>query len=261
MSFLICSSACLRSVTSIAVATHWRTSPASICGRRSPACCASIAAACCARAPTTQAAIRHGAELPCGAHRPSGIRLLRAELAQQEAEEIATLRLAVPPGGGADLSDHHRRQDAPAVAGPEAERVLQAAADDLVEPVGRCADVVVAGIQAPHAVGALVVGLRRARGHQKQDATSGHTKIEGKSLLVRGLNALAATISTPLSAPVIAATRLRGGNAASARGAASLAKEAIGTARAAGVSRMRKSRFIAVGVRDAKARARARKLI
>ena len=42
-----------------------------------------------------------------------------------------------------------------------------------------------------------------------------------KSLLVRGLNALAAVVSTPLSAPVIAATRLRGGNAASARGAAS----------------------------------------
>ena len=46
-----------------------------------------------------------------------------------------------------------------------------------------------------------------------------------------GLNALAAAISTPLAAPVIAATRLRGGNAASARGAASLAAEAIGTAR------------------------------
>ena len=52
-----------------------------------------------------------------------------------------------------------------------------------------------------------------------------------KSLLVRGLNALAATISTPLAAPVIAATRLRGGNAASARGAASFAAEAISTAR------------------------------
>jgi len=41
-------------------------------------------------------------------------------------------------------------------------------------------------------------------------------------------------VSTPLSAPVIAATRLRGGNAASARGAASLAAQAIGTAREAG---------------------------
>ena len=41
-------------------------------------------------------------------------------------------------------------------------------------------------------------------------------------------------ISTPLSAPVIGAVRLRGGNAASSRGAASLAKEAIGTARECG---------------------------
>jgi hypothetical protein len=71
-------------------------------------------------------------------------------------------------------------------------------------------------------------------GHQKQGAKFGHTKIGGKSLLVRGLNALAAVISTPLAAPVIAATRLRGGNAGSARGAASLAVQAIGTARACG---------------------------
>ena len=75
---------------------------------------------------------------------------------------------------------------------------------------------------------------KRVYGHDKQGAEFGHTKIQGKSLLVRGLNALAATISTPLAAPVIAATRLRGGNAASARGAASLAAEAISTAREAG---------------------------
>src|SRR6266568_2884348 len=54
----------------------------------------------------------------------------------------------------------------------------------------------------------------------------------------RGLNALAAVVSTPLSAPVIAATRLRGGNAASARGAASLAARAIGTARDCGCTGM-----------------------
>jgi hypothetical protein len=75
---------------------------------------------------------------------------------------------------------------------------------------------------------------KRVYGHQKQGARFGHTKIQGKSLLVRGLNALAAVISTPLSAPVIAATRLRGGNAASARGAASLAVQAVGTARDCG---------------------------
>src|SRR4029077_16379161 len=62
----------------------------------------------------------------------------------------------------------------------------------------------------------------------------GHTKIQGKSLTIRGLNALAAVISTPLAAPVIAATRLRGGPANPARGAASLAAEAISTARQAG---------------------------
>jgi hypothetical protein len=75
---------------------------------------------------------------------------------------------------------------------------------------------------------------KRVYGHAKQGAAFGHTKIQGKSLLVRGLNALAATISTPLAAPVIAATRLRGGNANSARGAASLATEAVATARATG---------------------------
>ena len=75
---------------------------------------------------------------------------------------------------------------------------------------------------------------KRVYGHAKQGAAFGHTKIQGKSLLVRGLNVLAATISTPLAAPVIAGTRLRGGSAASARGAASMITEAVGTARAAG---------------------------
>ena len=74
----------------------------------------------------------------------------------------------------------------------------------------------------------------RVYGHAKQGAAFGHTKIAGKTLLVRGLNALAVVISTPLAAPVIAATRLRGGSANSARGAASLAAEAISTARRAG---------------------------
>jgi hypothetical protein len=75
---------------------------------------------------------------------------------------------------------------------------------------------------------------KRVYGHAKQGAAFGHTKIRGKSLLVRGLNALAATITTPLAAPVIAATRLRGGNANSARGAASFATEAVHTARVTG---------------------------
>ena len=75
---------------------------------------------------------------------------------------------------------------------------------------------------------------KRVYGHKKHGAAFGHTKIQGKSLLVRGLNTLAATISTPLAAPVIAATRLRGGNAASSRGAASFAAASVSTARTTG---------------------------
>jgi hypothetical protein len=75
---------------------------------------------------------------------------------------------------------------------------------------------------------------KRVYGHAKQGARFGHTKIQGKKLLVRGLNALAASVSTPLAAPVITATRLRGGNATSARGAASFTARAIATARACG---------------------------
>jgi Transposase DDE domain group 1 len=95
--------------------------------------------------------------------------------------------------------------------------------------------------QAPLLPGADVLAFididsmqKRVYGHHKQGARFGHTKIQGKSLLVRGLNALAGVVSTPLSAPVIAATRLRGGNAASARGAASLAARAVGIARDCG---------------------------
>jgi Transposase DDE domain group 1 len=75
---------------------------------------------------------------------------------------------------------------------------------------------------------------KRVYGYHKHGAAFGHTKIQGKSLLVRGLNVLAATISTPLAAPVIAATRLRGGSAASSRGAASFAALSVSTARATG---------------------------
>jgi len=75
---------------------------------------------------------------------------------------------------------------------------------------------------------------KRVYGHKKEGAWFGHTKIQGKSVLVRGLNVLIAAVSTPVSAPVAAATRLRGGNAPSARGAGSLAAQAIGAARACG---------------------------
>ena len=97
--------------------------------------------------------------------------------------------------------------------------------------------------QAPLLPGADVLAFvdidstqKRVYGHKKEGARFGHTKIQGKSVLVRGLNALIAAVSTPLAAPVAAATRLRGGNAPSARGAASLAAQAVGTARACGAT-------------------------
>jgi len=76
---------------------------------------------------------------------------------------------------------------------------------------------------------------RQVHGPGKQGAGFGHAKVAGYDLLVRGLNALIATISTAHSvSPVIACTRLRGGSAASARGGGRLAAEAITAARAAG---------------------------
>lgn len=74
--------------------------------------------------------------------------------------------------------------------------------------------------------------LRRVYGKQKQGAAFGHAKVGGYQILLRGLNPLIATISTPDAAPVIAATQLRAGNAGSARGAASLVAEAVATAKA-----------------------------
>jgi hypothetical protein len=78
--------------------------------------------------------------------------------------------------------------------------------------------------------------LRRVYGPAKQGAAFGHAKVGGYSVKLRGLSPLVAAISTDHAAPVVAATRLRGGNAASARSAASLVKQAVTTARSAGAT-------------------------
>jgi hypothetical protein len=78
--------------------------------------------------------------------------------------------------------------------------------------------------------------LRRVYGPQKEGARFGHAKVGGYDVLLRGLSPLVATVSTPLAAPVVAATRLRNGGANSAKGAASLLAEALSTARAAGAT-------------------------
>jgi hypothetical protein len=71
--------------------------------------------------------------------------------------------------------------------------------------------------------------VRQTYGYAKQGTGRGYTG-------VNGLNALLATISTPLSAPVIAATRLRKGSTNSVRGAAKLLADALACARRAGAT-------------------------
>jgi hypothetical protein len=88
--------------------------------------------------------------------------------------------------------------------------------------------------QAPLLAGANAIAyldiddtVKATYGQAKQGAGYGYCG-------VKGLNALIATVCTPLSAPVIVATRLRRGATNSARGAARLVADAIVTARAAG---------------------------
>ena len=69
--------------------------------------------------------------------------------------------------------------------------------------------------------------IRATYGYAKQGAGYGYSG-------VKGLNALLAALSTPASAPVIVATRLRKGSANSARGAARLVAEALRSSRACG---------------------------
>ncbi len=71
--------------------------------------------------------------------------------------------------------------------------------------------------------------VHQTYGYAKQGAGRGYTGI-------KGLNALLAIVSTPLSAPLIAATRLRKGSTNSARGAAELLADALATARRAGAA-------------------------
>ncbi len=69
--------------------------------------------------------------------------------------------------------------------------------------------------------------VKATYGYAKQGAGFGYSG-------VKGLNALIATVSTPLSAPVICATRLRKGSTNSARGASRLVADALKAAKAAG---------------------------
>ena len=71
--------------------------------------------------------------------------------------------------------------------------------------------------------------VRQTYGYAKQGAGRGYTG-------TKGLNALLAVVSTPASAPVIAATRLRKGSTTSAKGAHRFVADALITATAAGAT-------------------------
>jgi hypothetical protein len=71
--------------------------------------------------------------------------------------------------------------------------------------------------------------VKATYGYAKQGAGYGYTG-------VKGLNALLATLSTPASAPIVLAARLRKGSANSARGAARLVADAVVTARGCGAT-------------------------
>jgi len=106
-------------------------------------------------------------------------------------------------------------------------RQLDAVAARFVAALARNAALVATG--EPIAYLDVDDTVRATFGYAKQGAGYGYTG-------VKGLNALLATVSTPSSAPVIVATRLRTGSANSARGAARLVADAIKTTRACGVS-------------------------
>lgn len=90
------------------------------------------------------------------------------------------------------------------------------------------ADQAPALVPAPAASGYVFVDVDdtiiEVHGHQKQGAGFGYSGI-------RGLNALLATVTTPESAPVVVAQRLRRGSCGSPRGAGRLIADAITTTR------------------------------
>jgi hypothetical protein len=71
--------------------------------------------------------------------------------------------------------------------------------------------------------------ITRVHGRRKVGANHGYTH-------VRGYPFLAATLTTPIAAPVILATRLRGGQADTRRGATSFIRQALRTARSCGAT-------------------------
>jgi hypothetical protein len=110
-------------------------------------------------------------------------------------------------------------------------RQLDAVSSRVLAGLAITVPMVLAGATDPDGIAFVDVDdtIRQTHGYQKQGVGYGYCK-------VKGLNAQLATLSSPTCAPVIAATRLRKGNAVSGHGADRLIGDAIATARAAGVS-------------------------
>jgi hypothetical protein len=110
-------------------------------------------------------------------------------------------------------------------------RQLDAVSSRVLAGLATTVPMVLAGATDPDGIAFVDVDdtIRETHGYQKQGVGYGYSK-------VKGLNAQLATLSSPTCAPVIAATRLRKGNAVSGHGADRLIGDAIATARAAGVS-------------------------
>ena len=106
-------------------------------------------------------------------------------------------------------------------------RQLDAVAARFVAGLARQAPIIATGV--PISYLDIDDTVRATFGYSKQGAGYGYSG-------VKGLNALLAIVSTPVSAPMIVATRLRKGSANSARGAARLVADAIKTSRTAGAA-------------------------
>ena len=107
-------------------------------------------------------------------------------------------------------------------------RQLDAVHARTLAGLARCVPRLLAGTQAMAFID-IDDTIAQVHGYTKQGAAYGYTK-------VKGVNAQIAALSSPTSAPVIAAARLRKGNTISGHGAPRLIGDAIATARSAGAT-------------------------
>ncbi len=110
-------------------------------------------------------------------------------------------------------------------------RQLDAVASRVVAGLAGVSPRLLAGATDPQGLAFVDIDdtIREVHGYQKQGVAYGYSG-------VKGLNAQLAVLSSPTCAPVIAASRLRRGNAVSGHGAQRLILDAVATARGAGVT-------------------------